>query len=543
MGIYLNQGNEGFQIVLNSKLYIDKSMLIDFTNSVINTEQRFICVSRPRRFGKTITAEMIGAYYDYSADSHSQFDNLSISKTENYLKHLNQYDVIHITLTEFVKRNDKNINDVLQKIIKNIISDIEDEYPDIILRDNEDIILTMKQVYAKTKRKFVIIIDEWDCIFRIFPKNKDFQTQYLDFLRDWMKNQKFIALSYMTGILPIKKYGEHSALNMFNEYSMIDARELCEFTGITDQEVKVLCQQYNMDYNAMKTWYDGYILQPRDENKAVSLDKRFEIYNPLSIVNAVSSKCITNYWNRTETYEALKKYIMLNVGGLKDIIIELLAGGRKKINPFKFVNDMTTFNSTDDILTLLVHLGYLGFDNGSLEVFIPNNEVREEFFNSIDDEEDWEVIVNAIKKSDDLLTATINKEADFVAEALEKAHFETSILQYNNENALSCVISLAYYSARGKYIIIREMPTGKGFADMVFIPRSNYQELPAMLVELKCNKSAKTAINQIKENQYLECLKNYKGKILLVGINYSKDINGENSKKHSCIIEEAMINE
>lgn len=538
MGLYLNPGGEGFEIALNSRIYVDKSMLIDFTNSVFNTEERFMCVSRPRRFGKTIAGFMLMAYYEHDVDGDSLFRNLKISKTESYSKHLNKYDVLHITMTEFIQRNGSSMEEMLQEMVNGLIYDVKEEYPDISFRETNKLSVIMRQIYAKTKRRFVIIIDEWDCVFRFFPDNKEFQNVYLNFLRDWLKNQNFVGLAYMTGILPIKKYGEHSALNMFYEYSMLDAAELCEFTGITDDEVQELCSQHDVDYDDIKAWYDGYILQPRNEGRVTRPIKRYEVYNPLSVVRAIASGNITNYWNRTETYEALKKYIVLNMDGLKDTIIQLIAGGRKVISPYKFVNDMTTFNSVDDVLTLMVHLGYLAFDNATREVFIPNFEIRDEFLNCIDDEKDWSVIVNAIKRSENLLTATINKDSDSVAEALENAHFETSILQYNDENALSYVIGLAYYSSRRKYNITREMPAGKGFADMVFTPKPNFPELPAMIVELKWDKSANTAIQQIKDNKYVEGLKDYKGRVLLVGVNYDKKADGEKYKKHTCVIEE-----
>jgi hypothetical protein len=324
----------------------------------------------------------------------------------------------------------------------------------------------------------------------------------------------------MTGILPIKKYGTHSALNMFDEFSMTNPRALSEFVGFTESEVKQLCEQYDMDFEETRRWYDGYQFENVEH-----------IYSPRSVVASMLSHCFDSYWNQTETFEALRNYIVLNYDGLKDTIIELLAGNHKKIDTASFNNDMTTFQGVDDILTLLIHLGYLGYEFSTEEVFIPNSEVASVFVTSIKNT-DWKEVTKAVKSSEELLQATWNQDAQAVAEGLEQAHFETSILKYNDENSLSCVISLAYYSARTYYTQVRELPTGKGFADIVFLPRKNHLDKPAIVVELKWDKSAKGAIAQIKEKNYGKALEDYQGKLLLVGVNY--DVK---SKKHECVME------
>ena len=334
-----------------------------------------------------------------------------------------------------------------------------------------------------------------------------------------MKDQSYVALAYMTGILPIKKYGKHSALNMFTEVSMTDPREYAEFTGFTESEVKQLCDEYKMPFDETKRWYDGYNLM------GVSA------YNPRSVVMSMTGGYFNNYWTSTETYEALRVYIEMNFDGLKDTIIELLAGQKAVIDTTTFSNDMVTFETKDDVLTLLVHLGYLTYDFYTKEVSIPNYEISEQFASTIK-VMGWSEVANSLKLSDELLKSTLNCDAEKVAELIDKAHSDnTSILKYNDENSLSCVISLAYYSARKTYTIERELPAGKGFADLVFRPRKNNSN-PAMIVELKYDKSAEGAIEQIKKKKYADCLKDYSGKILLVGINYNKD-----TKKHDCVIE------
>lgn len=523
MGIYLNPGNDEFyNAVKNSKIYVDKTELLKFTNSVLCGEHRNICVSRPRRFGKSMTANMLTAYYCKNCDSKDLFSELKIALDESYEEHLNRYNVIHINMQQFVSRSD-NVKEMLLLISKKVTRELKREFNDVEYYE-DDLVSVLEEIYSQTNSKFIFIIDEWDCVFRVSKEINDSYKLYLDFLRDMLKNQPYVALAYMTGILPIKKYGEHSALNMFDEYSMTNQRELAEFTGFTEEEVKKLCIQYDMPYEKMKQWYDGYEL------------KGIQIYNPRSVVMSLLGHDFDSYWTKTETYEALKKYIKLDMYNLKELVTRLIAGECVPVNPDKFQNDMTTLESADDVLTLLVHLGYLTYDFYNQTVTIPNQEVQKEFINCIEDG-GWEPVMDAIRSSDELLQATLAGDEEKVALIVEQAHQEnTSILKYNDENALACVISLAYYSAKKDYSIYRELAGGKGYADMVFIPRSNVNK-PAIVVELKWNKSADAAIEQIKNRQYIESLKGYSGEVVLAGINYD---DGE-FKKHMCRIEKVDV--
>lgn len=517
MGIYFNPSNIDFQQALNSKIYVDKSLLIEYTNSVIYTEQKFICISRPRRFGKSMAANMLTAYYSRGCDSKEMFGKLKISESETFEKHLNKYNVIHINMVNFMDKS--SINESLDYLSRRILHELKKEYRDVDCFDWSDLISVLDEVFDAKKIPFIFIIDEWDCVFRMHKSDTDAQTKYLNFLRNLLKDQSYVALAYMTGILPIKKYGEHSAINMFTEISMTNPRELAEFTGFIENEVKELCQQYDMPFDETKRWYDGYNL------------KGISIYNPRSVVMSMTGHDYDNYWTSTETYEALKVYIEMNFDGLKDTIIELLAGQKAVIDTTTFSNDMVTFATKDDVLTLLVHLGYLTYNFYTKEVSIPNYEISEQFASTIK-VMGWSEVANSLKQSDELLKATLNCNEEKVAELIDKAHSDnTSILKYNDENSLSCVISLAYYSARKTYTIERELPAGKGFADLVFRPRKNNSN-PAMIVELKYDKSAEGALEQIKKKQYVDCLKGYFGEILLVGINYDKDC-----KCHTCRIE------
>lgn len=522
MGICLNPGNGLFERAINSKIYVDKTGLIKWTNAVLGTEQAYMCVSRPRRFGKSMAANMLVAYYGRNCDSHELFQNCEIADSDSYEQHLNQYDVIYLNIQHFMGEPEK-LEDLEECITQRVLEELKDSYGEYIESEIVDLPSALSKIYAKETRHnkgFVFIVDEWDCIFREAKANEKAQKAYLDFMNRLLKDREYVKLAYMTGILPIKKYGTHSALNIFYEYSMTDPKRLAEYVGFTEAETRMLCDRFSMNFEEVQRWYDGY-----------RFERAEHVYNPKSVVDAMLEEKIKNYWTGTETYEALKVYIDMNYDGLKDAVVRMLAGERCRINSRKFQNDMTTFTSKDDVLTLLVHLGYLAYDEAKEAVYIPNYEIESEFMEAMGNS-GWEPIVKMLATSEDLLDATLKMKNDEVANRIDEIHMEaTSILNYNDENSLSCVISLAYYSARKDYLMIREMPTGKGFADIVFLPRTVSDKM-AMVIELKWDMDAQTAINQIKEKKYVKALENYAGQILLVGINYNKG-----TKKHECMIE------
>lgn len=521
MGIYLNPDNIDFQRAINSEIYVDKTGLIKCTNAIVNTEQRFVSVSRPRRFGKSMAANMLVAYYSRGCDSKEMFSKYKISSDESFEKHINKYNVIHINMIEFLSEG-TSVTEGIEYLCRRLIHELKRENGDVDCFDWTDLMSVLQDIFAEKKVPFVFVIDEWDCVFREHRESFENQKIYLDFLRRILKDQSYVALVYMTGILPIKKYGKHSALNMFTEIAMTNAVPLQEFTGFTEDEVKVLCDKYNKDFNEVKRWYDGYNVDG------------ISIYNPKSVVEALTRGTFKNYWTSTENYEALEQFILRNDDGLRDTVIELLAGEKVEIDTSTFTNDMVTFNSKDDVLTLLVHLGYITFDSETNMISIPNYEVAEQFASTIKNK-DWAEVSKALKVSENLLKATLEGNAEKVAKLISDSHKEnTSILQYNDENSLACVLSIAYYSARKDYIVHREMPTGDGFADLVFIPRVG-RSLPAMIIELKNGQSAEEAIQQIKDKDYLQKIQEYTGEVLLVGINYTK------GKSHTCIIEKVNI--
>ena len=550
MGIYLNPGKGAFEEAINSEIYVDKTKMISYLNTVVRTKQKYVSVSRPRRFGKTMAADMLCAYYDRTADSRNLFENTELSgqKETDWDQYLNQFNVIRIVMTDFIKSG-KSISDSLERLEKRILTELKREKSDIET-DPDDFTFGMEQFYRETGIPFVIIIDEWDAVFRIRKEDKEGQTQYLNFLRDWLKDKEYIALAYMTGILPIKKYGEHSALNMFDEYSMVAPMQMAPYTGFTDEEVRSLCDAYGRNYADIRDWYDGYVVSdavPADPgheilNRTGSSPKarKYSLYSPLSVVNALRYGVIRNYWNSTESYEALAEYIRRDFDGLKDTVALLMDGGKVHVDLSTYQNDMTTFHSKDDILALLIHLGYLGYESSTGEVFIPNKEILDVFRSSTKSSE-WKGTFKAFETSQELLKATWAMDEKKVAELLEEAHDQTSNLTYNDEAALSYSIQYAYYAAEKYYTKVVELDSGKGYADVVYIPGPEYTDKPVLLIEMKYNQKAETTLEQIRKRNYPERLEHYKGNILLVGISYKKEQKNtdEEYKHHTCMIEKA----
>lgn len=436
MGIYLNPGKQNYEISAKSEIFIDKTEMISYLNTLVNTNQRFVSVSRPRRFGKTMAADMICAYYGREADSRKLFEKLNIANhsagngNTSWDLYLGKFDVIWITLTDFMGDCD-NTSEMLQYLTEEVTDELRSSYTNIDYGSKISLRTVMNRIYGKTNRQFVIVIDEWDAAFRTWKEDEEGHKKYLDFLRDLMKDRPYIALAYMTGILPIKKYGKHSALNMFTEYSMMFPRQLARYTGFTEEEVSDLCIKYGRNYDSIKNWYDGYevsdVIPPDPDYESLKANgkspeaAKYSLYSPLSVVEAMTTGIIKDYWNKTETYEALAEYIRKDYDGLKEAVALLMDGGRLEIDTSTYQNDMTTFTCRDDVLSLLVHLGYLGYDDRSSEVFIPNREIFDEFKTSTKGNE-WTDTFKLFDLSLELLNATWNCDEMKVAELVEQAH-------------------------------------------------------------------------------------------------------------------------
>ena len=520
MGIFINKGNEGFRQIRNSE-YVDKSGLIAEVNRTLFTRQKLSCVTRCRRFGKSMAAEMLAAYYDHSCDSRELFADLQIAAAPSFEQHLNKYAVIFVDMTTFTS----NCKDegIVSNFQEELIKDIGKAYPQVEYQEDDHLMKYLQQIVAATGDRFFMIIDEWDAVCRVYEDKPEAMDSYLELLRRMFKDISAVdvfAGVYMTGILPIKKYNTQSALNNFLEYSMVEPRKMASFFGFTKEEVRQLADKHGMDFDELEKWYDGYQIGPQPS-----------MFNPNSVMQAVDIGRCRSFWASTGAFDTVASYISMNFEGLKDDILEMLAGGRAKVNTTKFRNDLSDIRSRDDVLTVLIHLGYLAFDWEQRECYVPNYEVSEELANAVE-ETAWTVVARALQQSERLLTATLRGDSETVARLVEAAHdSEASILKYNDENTLSCVISIAYYYAHGDYIFHRELSTGKGYADLVLMPRKNVEK-PAIVIELKNNETASRAIAQIKERRYTDKVAEYTGDILLVGISYDRD-----TKEHICKIE------
>ena len=523
MGRFVNSGNSAFQVALNSEIYVDKTSLLAYTNKVMDTTAKFICNSRPRRFGKSITADMLTAYYCKGCSSEEMFSSLEIGQAPGFTKYLNQYDVIHLDI-QWCMEPAGGPENVVSYITEKTILELRNYYPEILPDSISSLPEALSCINTATGQKFVVIIDEWDVLIRDASTDLVVQEEYINFLRGMFKGSeptKYIQLAYLTGILPIKKIKTQSALNNFAEFTMTDARIFSKYIGFTEEEVRMLCEKYHRDFSKTKHWYDGYLLE------------QYQVYNPKAVVELMIWNKFQSYWSDTGTYEAIVPLINMDFDGLKTAIIEMLSGNSVEIDPTTFQNDMVNFTCRDDILTCLIHLGYLGYDQDTHSAFVPNEEIRQELAKAVKRKK-WNEFLTFQQESSELLDATLDMDADTVARSIEKIHNEyASAIQYNNENSLSSILSIGYLSTMRYYFKpIREFPTGRGFAGFVYLPKPEYsRDYPALVVELKWNHNAQTAIRQIKNRQYPEAVANYTDNILLVGISYDKK-----QKTHNCVI-------
>ena len=378
MGTYINRGNCEFSDIVNSE-YVDKTSLIPFINATLNTESRYSCVTRCRRFGKSMAAKMLCAYYDKSCDSRELFRGLKAEQDKSFEKYLNKYSVIYLDVTSFTARPELR-DRIVRMIQEKIIGELKDTFPDVRYKDNSDLMDTLAAIHQDTGEKFFFIIDEWDAICREFPERRKMKgdasgvtptilDEYVMLLRRLFKTQdsdEVFAGAYLTGILPIMRYNTESGLNNFREYSMISPGRMANVLGFTHEEVESLCVKHEMDLLEMERWYDGY-----------RIGRASRMFNPYSVISAIWYEKYGSYWTTTGAYDLVVTYIQMNFEGLKDDIIRMLSGERVYVDTTEFLNDMHIVRSRNDVLTLLIHLGYLTYDFETQECFIPNKEVRD----------------------------------------------------------------------------------------------------------------------------------------------------------------------
>lgn len=533
MGSYINKGNAGFADCIVGE-YIDKTEMIAFINSTLNTSTRLTCVTRPRRFGKSMAASMLCAYYDKSCDSSALFAPFAIAQDESFSKHLNRYSVIYLDVTNFVSEY-RGKKDIVRRMQRAIKQDLEEAFPDVRIPKNAHLMTALLAIAVQKQEKFIFIIDEWDALCRELASTPEIMDEYVDLLRRMFKSNdtaQVFAGVYMTGILPIKKYGTQSALNAFCEYSMTNPGAVGGFLGFNDDEVKALAVKYGMDFEELKRWYDGYEVETFDWRIAIPEIKKTSIYNPNSVMTALRGHRCDNYWAMTEAFESLQQYIDNDFAGVKETLESLIKGESVRLNILRFGNDVNGVDDNEELFTLLIHFGYLCYDHNDRLAKLPNQEIREEFVTALRGSKSHKELSELVRASDQLLQSTWQMDEETVAAGIQKIHnSKVAPNFYNNEQALRSVVRLAYLGAIDQYVEIQELASGKGYADLVLIPRRNSSN-PLMVIELKWNSTARAAIAQIKDRNYPTLLQPLSGEILLVGINYDKD-----TKQHTCVIE------
>ena len=521
MGIYLNPGNENFKEITSAPVYVDKTMMIREINRMMDEGNKYICVSRPRRFGKTFASNMLNAYFSKGCDSKDLFATYKIAKEPCFEERLNKVNVIKLDMnSEYQNTMDKT--KIFFRLTRDIRDEIMEQFSKVKIYDDDSVAQCILKVYNSTGETFVILIDEYDVLVREQVEQKLFD-EFLSFLNGLFKSDTVrpaISLAYLTGILPIVRDKIQSKLNNFREYTILDAGPLAEYIGFTGEEVQKLCADHDVDYDECRQWYDGY------------RQHGFEIYNPESVVRSIESKAFGSYWGKTSAYTVISDRIGANYAGIKDDVIRMLAGERVDVNPGAYLNTMKDFHTKDDAFGYLIHVGYLAYNMEDKTCQIPNREVRGEWELALKTlPNEYAVTNEIIASSKQLLTETFERNGEAVAKALDISHIHvTSNRSYNNEDALQSAIYLAYIYALNSHTCVKEMTTGKGFADVVYIPV--HPGKPAMVIELKRNLSTESAICQIREKKYFDSLAHYSGELLFVGINYD-----EKEKTHTCRIE------
>lgn len=522
MGLFLNMGNDNFAEFSKTKYFVDKSSLI---NKLLQKDitEKFICNSKARRFGKSVTADMLVAYFSKGADSRELFAPLACVKDTLFVESMNAYDTIFVDIQAQFKEASDAKAEPNQYIRSNLLRELIQTYPHLISGEMT-LVAALSTIYDKTGSRFVIIFDEWDYPVRELGAGDPDRKAYIEMLRGLFKSnaaKSFIRLAYLTGIMPIVRTKGQSAVNNFREYTMADSGDLGQYIGFTENEVSALCRKWGVDYVRMKEWYNGYNLNG------------IAMYNPLSVIGALSTNKFRPYWTVTGTYGDIDELIGRDFDGLRESIITMLSGNRVSVEVDNGINDLQTFIDKEQVITALIHLGYCAYDEKTQEAYIPNKEIYAVFYKSVKKSSN-DGLSQFMRLSDKILDAVLAGDGEQTARMIQCVHHDfTSSIAYHDENSLSCTVMIALISAFSSYHRpIREFPAGKGFADLVYLPRTNQPGCPVLVVELKWDKSADAAISQIKRRQYPVSLKEYAGEILMVGIDYDKK-----TKEHVCKIE------
>ncbi len=533
MGLFLNSNApyEGYREILRDTYFVDKSYFLNELIPYFEKRNRYCCITRPRRFGKTVMANMVRAFFGKTDRKDGIFDALEIAKTQDYRTHLNRHDVIYIDFSKTPK-NCKSYEQYIARIQDGIVKDLSEAYADFHLSEDESVWDALQIIYEKTENKFLFVMDEWDAVFHMPFVTAEEQREYLLFLKNMLKDQPYVEFAYMTGILPIAKYSGGSELNMFVEYDMVTSEKFSEYFGFSDDEVDRIYKIYQKETTGpkfsrdeLRIWYDGYYTA-----------KGIRLYNPRSVVLALTDNQLRNYWTSSGPYDELFYYIRNNVKDVRDDLALMVSGERVAAKTGEFSAISMEINSREQIYSAMVVYGLLTSEKG--EVMIPNRELMDRFNELLLSKESLGYVYSLARKSEQMLQATLSGNTKVMEEILEFAHnTEAPILSYNNETELSAMVNLCYLSARNNYRVEREDKAGKGFVDFIFYPERKNED--CIILELKVDSTPEKAIAQIKEKNYALCFKGklgespeYTGRILAVGISYSKA-----SKAHSCKIE------
>ncbi len=530
MGTYVNPGNEGFRRITAGE-YVDKTGLIALVNRTLNTARNLVCVTRPRRFGKTFAAESLVAYYSCGCDSRALFEGLDVSHDPTFEEHLNAYNVVRLDMTAF-----REAQDVVAEVGRVILQELREHLPSAGSTNAghpNELTSALTDYVDATGRRFVFVIDEWDAPLRE-RKARSSREDWVYFLRLLFKNMTFtpkvVAACYMTGILPIVRYGTQSALSDFREHTFLHPHAYAPYMGFTEEETEALAVRHHMSMGELRRWYDGYELPYVDKTRNTRTSVR--CFAPFSVMSACENGSVGRYWTSSEAFGALRLYIDTDFDGLQQAIVQALGGASVPVRVAKFDNDPHDVGSVDEMLTLLCHLGYLAYDEDTSTACVPNKEVRAELREALEESRHTEV-ARIVRKSDELLEATWDLDERAVARAIADAHDHGCAMRfYNNEQALRAVVKSAYIAAADHYATIEELPSGRGVADVVYLPRRS-DPAPALVVELKWNRTPAAALTQIRDRDYPAVLRGWGGPVLLVVIDYDAK-----TKEHRCAIEE-----
>ena len=536
MGVYLNSKRPYtlFKSETVKPYFVDKSTILEELFPLIREGNNYICLTRPRRFGKTVMANLIGAFLGKAQSSEDLFDALAIASDPLYRQYLNRHDVIYIPFNE-APADCGHYDQYIRRIQKRLLRDLKSAYPQCAIDEEEAVWDALTDIYeTQSDIRFVFILDEWDYVFhQDFATDED-KEQFIAFLSRLLKDKPYVSLAYMTGILPIAKYSSGSELNMFVEFTMVSEAKFSDYFGFTEREVDMLFQRYlartpepKVTRDGLRTWYDGYHTRSGER-----------VYNPRSVVVSLTNDNLGNYWTSSGPYDEIFYYIEKNVAEVRDDLASMVSGEAVPAKVREYAATSTNLQTKDEIFSAMVVYGFLSYENG--KVSIPNQELMEKFADMLRKESSLGYVYRLAKESDRMLRATLAGDGETMAEILSYAHdTEAPLMRYNNEGELSAIVNLVYLSARDSYDIQREDKAGIGYVDYIFYPKYD-KSADCIIVELKVDRTPEEAIRQIKERRYaLRFLGKlgeqppYTGRILAVGISFFKG-----SKRHLCKVEE-----